>query len=696
MSLQSDKDGFLTGSAAKIDKGAVEKLMSVMAAVRGDVSAIRKALLGQLSKAASPSRGNVNSQAFRKISSPGAAASTVQRDSRGRFVGKAATASPNSATASPAAIQKQQVAVVSATTKLAAAIEKERDARGKFTGKDGSGDETASISKKAGFWARLKDSFSGGMSGSGAGIGDAAAQIDPGVAAAGEVASAVAPIARLGGGMFRFFRGDKQEKAEEKVAKKVHLPWYKKIHKALEYLDTRSVGGVASDAGGGILSTVGGAPLGGGLLSFARKGIGRVIGGIGRVFGGIGRFAKAMPLLAKISTPIATMFSAFKSFNTTSEEFASRMGVELDGSLLQELGVRFAGTLGDLGNTLTFGLAGKFGEFISPAIGDATDYIKKKWDDTTKLWSDLTTDIGAKWTGITDYIGEKLGKAKATVVNAYNEGKEKVSNGAQTVKDGATGAYRGAVDAASRGIESGVNLYKGGKNAISGLLEAGKGYNVVKGADGSVIKQEGARNWRNNNPGNMEYGDFAKKHGAIGGDGRFAIFPSYEAGRGAKEDLIFGGKNYKDLSLTDAISRYAPPSENNTANYQRSVLGAVGGANKKMSEYSPDERSKIMDAMEKVEGYKAGKVSVLSPATTAAVTASAKIPGAQSVSAAPSPGTQSIPPMAPTPIASTADKGKGDGKVNVYGDNIFGQNLSDRSAAQVVTGGIGFIQGGRA
>ena len=73
---------------------------------------------------------------------------------------------------------------------------------------------------------------------------------------------------------------------------------------------------------------------------------------------------------------------------------------------------------------------------------------------------------------------------------------------------------------------------------ISKIVEVGPGYNVVQLADGSVERRSGARNWRNNNPGNIEYGSFSKKYGAIGGDGRFAIFPSYEVGRKAKEALL--------------------------------------------------------------------------------------------------------------------------------------------------------------
>jgi hypothetical protein len=147
-----------------------------------------------------------------------------------------------------------------------------------------------------------------------------------------------------------------------------------------------------------------------------------------------------------------------------------------------------------------------------------------------------------------------------------------------------------------------------GDNPIKNVIEAGAGYNIVERPSGAQEKMIGARNWRNNNPGNIENGSFAKGFGSLGGDPRFAIFPDFQAGRKAKSKLIFDGKNYKDLDLKAAISRYAPPSENNTTSYQNAVLQAVGGQNKKMSEYSESERNSIMNAMEKVEGFKVGKV----------------------------------------------------------------------------------------
>ncbi|MEQ5327003.1 hypothetical protein ABN256_18860, partial [Proteus sp. fly-1008] len=148
---------------------------------------------------------------------------------------------------------------------------------------------------------------------------------------------------------------------------------------------------------------------------------------------------------------------------------------------------------------------------------------------------------------------------------------------------------------------------------------------IYKSSSSDQVKEGGSRSWRNNNPGNIEYGDFAKKFGALGTDGRFAIFPDEESGRKAKDNLIFesdrakrlstkgdygAGIGYKDKTLSQAITSYAPPEENPTDVYIKRVLDAVG-SEKKMSEYSRAERDIILEAMKKVEGWKEGKLSIV-------------------------------------------------------------------------------------
>lgn len=140
------------------------------------------------------------------------------------------------------------------------------------------------------------------------------------------------------------------------------------------------------------------------------------------------------------------------------------------------------------------------------------------------------------------------------------------------------------------------------------VVAAGNGWTQVRDAEGNVFKLEGARNWRNNNPGNLEYGEFAKSLGAVGSDGRFAVFPSYDAGRQAKERLIFASPSYRDLTLEQAISRYAPPNENNTRSYINQVAAAAGvPASTPMNQIPTTVRGNVLNAMERVEGFKPGR-----------------------------------------------------------------------------------------
>ena len=129
---------------------------------------------------------------------------------------------------------------------------------------------------------------------------------------------------------------------------------------------------------------------------------------------------------------------------------------------------------------------------------------------------------------------------------------------------------------------------------------------------GDHQKIGGSKAWRNNNEGNLRYGKHAKKYGAIGQDkDGFAIFRTEEDGRRAKAKLLFKGDNYKNLNLMQAIARYAPPNENNTALYQKTILSAVGGKNKRMMDFSSAEQEAIMQAMRKIEGWKVGQIKHL-------------------------------------------------------------------------------------
>jgi hypothetical protein len=113
----------------------------------------------------------------------------------------------------------------------------------------------------------------------------------------------------------------------------------------------------------------------------------------------------------------------------------------------------------------------------------------------------------------------------------------------------------------------------------------------------------GTHAFRDNNPGNIEYGDFAKANGAVGQDGRFAIFPTSEAGFRALSTLLTG-QSYRTLTLDAAIARYAPPSENDTAAYQAAVRAAVGvSGDTRLSSLTADQLQRMTQAIARIEGF---------------------------------------------------------------------------------------------
>jgi peptidoglycan hydrolase-like protein with peptidoglycan-binding domain len=155
--------------------------------------------------------------------------------------------------------------------------------------------------------------------------------------------------------------------------------------------------------------------------------------------------------------------------------------------------------------------------------------------------------------------------------------------------------------------------------AIKKVINAGPGYTDVQTVDGEVFRRQGVRNWRNNNPGNLEFGSFARSRGAVGSDGRFAVFPTLEAGLKAKEDLVFGPR-YINLSIRNAISKYAPESENDVNMYVSQVVAATNAdQNTILKDLSDSQRTAMLNTINRVEGFKPGQVVALSniPGSTA-------------------------------------------------------------------------------
>jgi LysM repeat protein len=128
---------------------------------------------------------------------------------------------------------------------------------------------------------------------------------------------------------------------------------------------------------------------------------------------------------------------------------------------------------------------------------------------------------------------------------------------------------------------------------------------------GPAIAVYGSRNRRNNNPGNIEYGPFAHKHGAIGTDGRFAIFPDEETGFRAMKDLLLSN-SYKNLTIRDAIKKWAPAPENDPQKYLEFVIQKTGlDENELIKNLTPSQLDALTKAMAAKEGYYSSKLKIV-------------------------------------------------------------------------------------
>ncbi len=109
--------------------------------------------------------------------------------------------------------------------------------------------------------------------------------------------------------------------------------------------------------------------------------------------------------------------------------------------------------------------------------------------------------------------------------------------------------------------------------------------------------------WRNNNPGCIRYSDKIAAMGAIGVANKFAIFPDEETGMRAIKRLLLSD-NYCNLSIVSAIGRYAPPHENNTERYIKSLCRLVGvQKHTKLCDLNDEQIDCVVNAIRRLEGW---------------------------------------------------------------------------------------------
>jgi len=136
----------------------------------------------------------------------------------------------------------------------------------------------------------------------------------------------------------------------------------------------------------------------------------------------------------------------------------------------------------------------------------------------------------------------------------------------------------------------------------------GKGRSVIY-ADGMkrLIKKGGDPAWRNNNPGNLRPGPHSRIQGSIGSVGGFAVFPSYEVGLQAQTWLL-KKKVYQNKTVFDMVDSYSPKKDkNNPAQYRKQLKQLTGlSLSQKIKDLSEQEFQKLIEAIQKIEGNKAG------------------------------------------------------------------------------------------
>lgn len=116
------------------------------------------------------------------------------------------------------------------------------------------------------------------------------------------------------------------------------------------------------------------------------------------------------------------------------------------------------------------------------------------------------------------------------------------------------------------------------------------------------LRTGGNPSWRHHNPTRLIHGDFTRMMGAIGSDGKYAVFPSYEKGRKAAEAYLFtDAYEYNSKSFEEAFKDYALDD----------LVAAVGvDKSTKLKDLTPEQKVKLIDAIQKKEGWIEGKVTV--------------------------------------------------------------------------------------
>ena len=162
----------------------------------------------------------------------------------------------------------------------------------------------------------------------------------------------------------------------------------------------------------------------------------------------------------------------------------------------------------------------------------------------------------------------------------------------------------------SENLNSNENEALKKKQAMSWNPNEGSSASTTSPISPSASNSKLPRNLRNNNPGNIEYGPFAKAHGATGSDGRFAIFPDMATGENAMASLLMSYAKGGNNTISSIISKWSPAKDNgatNTSAYINEVAKRTGiDPNKPLT---MGELAAVQQAMSNHEGMIGAKTN---------------------------------------------------------------------------------------
>jgi len=217
-------------------------------------------------------------------------------------------------------------------------------------------------------------------------------------------------------------------------------------------------------------------------------------------------------------------------------------------------------------------------------------------DDTDGKWL-ANAPAGMEQLGHEDYLEKQANMAKRTTMQKYR--KDDADHFRQTGKH---------LYSEQEILDAGDKAYiaqTGGSNAVAAPQEAKPGAveTTRKNLTGSNVSAPAAPELKNNNPGNIRYGDYARSMGATGQTPNgIAIFPNRETGDKAHDSLL-SGSAYKNMTLGQIIGKWAPNNENNPAEYYKTVKNKLNGIDmdKTYAELTPEEKQHFRAAQTDVE-----------------------------------------------------------------------------------------------